>query len=226
MLPKIDGVCFTDTMNAVETWHAEALATRAVEALKKNGFEAIYLPTGKDAADWIERLVSPGMVVGLGGSTSLREIGIKDRIAARGGKIVDHSTPGLSPEEKMATMRAELTSDLFLSSSNALTLSGELFNVDATGNRVASLTFGPKKTVVVVGHNKIVADVAEAEARARLVASPMNNKRLAYKNPCVETGVCVDCRQETRICRIYSVLRRRPMLSDFTVIVVGERLGY
>ncbi|HRY54053.1 MAG TPA: LUD domain-containing protein, partial [Spirochaetia bacterium] len=94
------------------------------------------------------------------------------------------------------------------------------------GNRVAALTFGPKKTVVVVGANKIVRDIDEALARIETRAAPLNNKRLDRPNPCVKSGQCEDCQGDTRICRVYQILRRRPSLSDFTVLVVGESLGY
>ena len=112
------------------------------------------------------------------------------------------------------------------SGSNAVTLEGDIVNVDGAGNRVAALTFGPKKTVVVVGANKIVRDLDEAFERLETFASPMNNKRLDRPNPCVKSGHCEDCHGEARICRVYQILRRRPSLSDFTVIIVGEALGY
>jgi len=97
--------------------------------------------------------------------------------------------------------------------------------VDGNGNRVAALSFGPAKTVVVVGVNKIVRNLEEAQTRIETYAAPMNNKRLDRPNPCVKAGVCQDCSNETRICRAYQVLRRRPSLSDFTVVVVGSYLG-
>ena len=105
-------------------------------------------------------------------------------------------------------------------------MEGEIVNVDGNGNRVAALTFGPKKTVVVVGLNKVVRDLDEAFARIETRASPMNNKRLERPNPCTKTGLCEDCHGEGRICRVYQILSRRPFLSDFTVIIVGESLGY
>ena len=157
---------------------------------------------------------------------TLRAIGAPDKVKALGAVILDHNAPGLELEAKLDILRAQLTSDLFLSGSNAVTLEGDIINVDGNGNRVAALAFGPKKTVVVVGANKIVRDLDEALERIETVASPMNNKRLEKPNPCAKTGTCEDCRGETRICRAYQILRRRPSLSDFTVIVVGENLGF
>jgi hypothetical protein len=213
-------------MTAVEVWHNETLGMSACAALRKNGFEAQYVATGAEALELIAGFVNPGMKVGLGGSMSLKAIGAPEKVRTLGAEILDHNAPGLDEERKLELRRAQLTCDLFLSSSNAVTLEGDIVNVDGGGNRVAALTFGPKKTVVVVGTNKIVRDLDEAFDRIETTASPMNNKRLDRPNPCVKAGTCQDCQGETRICRVYQVLHRRPLYSDFTVIVVGEQLGY
>jgi hypothetical protein len=126
----------------------------------------------------------------------------------------------------MKILKRQLTSDVFISGSNAVTLEGEILNVDGTGNRVAALSFGPTKTIVVVGINKIVRDMDEAFARLETYAAPMNNKRLDKPNPCVKAGVCMDCDGDTRLCRVYNIMRKRPSGTDFTVIIVGEDLGY
>lgn len=213
-------------MNPVEQWHAEALGKAACAALEKNGFEAVYVPTGAEALERLAAYAKPGMKVGFGGSMTLRGIGAQDRLRELGAEILDHNAPGLEPARKLEILRAQLTCDLFVSGSNALTLEGEIVNVDGNGNRVAALSFGPRKTVVVVGVNKVVRDLDEAWDRIETRASPMNNRRLERPNPCVKAGTCQDCKGETRICRIYSVLERKPSLSDFTVMVVGESLGF
>jgi hypothetical protein len=166
------------------------------------------------------------MKVGFGGSMTLRAIGALDRVRALGAEILDHNAPGLDQGRRLEILRSQLTCDLFLSSSNAVTLEGDIVNVDGNGNRVAALTFGPRKTIVVAGANKVVRDLDEALIRIETIASPMNNKRLDRPNPCVRSGTCEDCRLETRICRVYQILRRKPSLSDFTVILVGEALGF
>ena len=213
-------------MDSTRIWHAETLAKAACAALKKNGFDARYAATGADALDMLEGFVSEGNTVGLGGSMTLREIGAAERLSARGARLLDHAARGIAPEQKLAVMRAQLTCDVFISGSNAITLDGEIFNIDGNGNRIAALTFGPKKTVVVAGYNKIVRNLAEAESRAETMAAPMNNKRLDTANPCAKSGLCADCHAETRICRVYSVLKRRPSWSDFTVIIIGEEHGF
>ena len=213
-------------MTRVQVWHNEALGTDVCAALRKNGFEAHYVATGAEALELIARSVKPGMTVGFGGSMSLKDMGAPERVRALGAEVLDHDAPGINQEQELELRRAQLTCDLFLSSSNAVTLDGEIVNVDGTGNRVAALAFGPKKTIVVVGSNKIVRNLNEARDRIETTASPMNNKRLERPNPCVKAGTCQDCQGKTRICRVYQVLRRRPLHSDFTVIVVGEPLGY
>ncbi|HOX32700.1 MAG TPA: lactate utilization protein [Spirochaetales bacterium] len=213
-------------MNPTEQWQYETLGRAACEALKKNGFEAVYLPTGAEALAKLASLIKPGMKVGFGGSMTVKALGLAERVAALGAQLLDHNAPGLDKEAKLAVMRAQLSCDLFVAGSNAVTLDGDIVNVDGNGNRVAALTFGPKKTVVVVGANKIVRDIDEALARIETRAAPLNNKRLDRPNPCVKSGQCEDCQGDTRICRVYQILRRRPSLSDFTVLVVGESLGY
>jgi L-lactate utilization protein LutB len=213
-------------MMAVEVWHNETLGMGACAALRKSGFDAQYVATGAEALELIAGFVRPGMKVGFGGSMSLKAIGAPEKVQALGAEVLDHDAPGIDQEKKLELRRAQLTCDLFLSSSNAVTLEGDIVNVDGAGNRVAALSFGPKKTVVVVGSNKIVRDLDEALDRIETTASPMNNKRLDRPNPCVKAGTCQDCQGETRICRVYQVLHRRPLFSDFTVIVVGEPIGY
>jgi L-lactate utilization protein LutB len=213
-------------MTAVEVWHTEALGLSVCAALKKHGFEAQYVATGAEALQFIAGFVKSGMKVGFGGSMTLRAMGAPEKVRALGAEVLDHDDPGLDQEKKLEVRRAQLTCDLFLSSVNAVTLEGDIVNVDGAGNRVAALTFGPKKTIVVVGANKIVRDLDGARDRVKTTAAPMNNKRLDRPNPCVKTGTCQDCQRQTRICCVYHVLRRKPLYSDFTVIVVGEPLGY
>ncbi len=213
-------------MNPIETWHAEAMAATTVQALKKNGFDALYLPTAAEAAQKAASFLRRGASVGFGGSMTVRALGLQEKAQAAGCELLDHGAPGLSAEEKLAIMRRQLTCDLFVSGANAVTMDGQIVNVDGNGNRVASLSFGPAKTLVVVGINKVVRDMDEAFAHIELYAGPMNNKRLDRPNPCVKAGECMDCDGDTRICRAYQILRKKPFLSDFTVLLVGEPLGF
>jgi hypothetical protein len=114
---------------------------------------------------------------------------------------------------------------VFLASSNAVTEDGKLYNIDGTGNRVAAMTFGPKKVILVCGINKIVKDIDDAHRRAKERAAPMNARRLNTKTPCAETGECADCSSPQRICNVYTALVKKPSRTDITVLLVGEPLG-
>jgi len=214
------------TLPEIESWHRRALGEAAAAALGKNGFDALYCETREEAVERAMAFVAPGATVGFGGSMTVRELGIKERAQALGAVLLDHGEPGLSPERKAETMRLEQTCDVFLSGSNAVTLDGALVNVDGNGNRVNAMAFGPKKAVIIAGINKIVADEEAGYRRIREYAAPMNCKRLGIPNPCTVGGVCRDCAGPTRICRVYSTLRRKPSYSDLTVILVGESLGF
>jgi len=156
---------------------------------------------------------------------SLAQIGILEALGKRNVHLIWPAQQAKNMEERQELIRKSFSSDIFLSSTNAVTEDGKLFNVDASGNRVGAMFIGPKKTIIVAGVNKIVKDVEAAERRVREWAAPQNAKRLNRKTPCVETGVCADCSSPDRICNIYVTLAKRPSRSDIVIILVGEKLG-
>lgn len=206
-------------------WHKEVIAEHVVEKLKCNFFDAIYMPDLQEAKAHISSMIKPGMKVAFGGSMTIRQMNIRDYVVKAGAIIIDHNAPGLTDEQKMETMRQQLTSDLFISSTNAITTEGYLVNVDGNGNRVSAMIFGPKKVVIVAGINKIVHSEEEAFNRIKYIAAPMNMKRLDRKTPCGADGTCHDCSSNDRGCRAYTVIRKRPSLTPMEVILVGEMLG-
>jgi len=210
----------------VANWHTETMGKKVVEAFIKNDFDAVYFSTLGEAASFIMDHVKTGTKVGFGGSMTINKMGIQDKVKAIGGIVIDHGDPSFTPEERIDVARQELLSDVFLCSSNAVTLDGTLVNIDALGNRVGAMTFGPKKVIIVVSVNKICKDEQVAFARLEGVVAPMNNKRLNRPNPCTRTGVCMDCQGPTRICRIYSVIRKKPSATDVSVVVIGENAGF
>ena len=212
-------------MNEWTRWHFDALGEKLVKALEKNNFTATYVPNRQAAADKLLELIPADATIGYGGSVTLGELAVLPRLEARGNKILHTNTPGITPQEMKAIRRQHLLTDVYLTGTNAVTLDGKIVNTDATGNRVGAMMFGPEKVFIIVGVNKAVKDVAEAEQRVRLWASPPNNKRLGYPNPCAQTGVCVDCQGPTRICNVTTIMHKRPRLTDIHVIVVGEQLG-
>lgn len=214
-------------MEPIQQQHYRAMGERAVKALEKRHFAAMYVETAEEAAQYVLAQVEQDMTIGFGGSmTNTQSLDLPQRIAAKGGQVMNSFPPPTTLQGKIDDYRKTILVDLYLSSTNALTMQGELVNIDGLGNRVAALSFGPKKTVVVAGVNKLCEDEAHAWARLKQTAAPRNNIRLSTPNPCVKTGVCVDCASDARICRSYSVLRYKPAGSDFTVVLVGEDLGY
>ena len=189
----------------------EELCMRAVEGLRRRGFEAVFARTAAEAAELVMKEAESARSVGWGGSESVKAIGVRERLAALGKEIRDH----------------ELEMDLFLLSANALTADGRIVNIDGRGNRVAASIAGPKRVVYVVGRNKIVeGGIDEAIARIKRCACPPNCRRLGKKTPCAATGVCADCDSPDRICKVTAVFDRRPTGISALVVVVDEDLGY
>jgi len=215
------------TTEELVQWTHEQKCQKAVESLGKNGFTARYCATTQEATDYILSEADDAVTVGFGGSMSIVGMGVEPRLRDLGKQILNHGHPALSLDEKLEIMRSQLTCDLFLSGCNALTLSGELVNIDGVGNRVASMLFGPRKVIVVAGRNKLVdGTVQDAIIRVKNYATPPNAKRLNYNTPCARTGFCSNCNSPERICRVTTVIDRKPRLTDLHVIVVNADLGF
>ncbi|MBI5418859.1 MAG: lactate utilization protein [Deltaproteobacteria bacterium] len=212
-------------VNRVEIglWQLELRAKKCVEALKKNGFGAAYLPGAAEVRERVLAECEKADSIGFGGSLSIAEMKIYEALAGSGKTLFDHGK--VPPQEKPAARLGQLTCDLFLTGTNAVTLEGVLVNLDMNGNRTNAMTFGPKKTLVVAGGQKVVADVADAIRRIKTSVAPRNTKRLNLKTPCATSGFCEDCSSPQRICRVYSIIERKPPHSDITVLLCGEPLG-
>lgn len=207
-------------------WLHEQRCLRAVKSLRSNGFEAVYCPSRRDAYENIISAAQEAVSIGLGGSMTLAEMDLVPELSKMGKELLLRDLPGLTADEQLAVRRRHLTCDLFLTSTNALTLAGQLVNVDGIGNRVGAMTFGPSKVIVVAGRNKIALDLESALKRIREIAAPANAHRLDKKLPCVLTGSCSDCQSPERICRVTVILDRMPILSDIRVLVVNADMGY
>ncbi|MEM1525390.1 MAG: lactate utilization protein [Nitrososphaerales archaeon] len=209
-------------------WYYEKIVETTIKNLIKNGFDAFYVSTKDEALKKILDMVPIEAKVGVGGSLTLREMGLIEILTKRGNSVAETWQPNLSKEVELEMRRKHLTSDVFISSTNAITMDGKLVNIDGTGNRVAAMIFGPKKVIIVASVNKIVKDVDEGIERVRNVAAPMNAKRYNKKTPCAITGLCDEknCELPDRICKIITIIERRPTNTDTTIILVGEALGY
>ena len=211
-----------------KTWHNEVMAKSAVGALKRNNFGASYAADAAEACRQILALIPEQATVGVGGSMTLAEIGLLDHLKAGPYSLVNPpwKESAVTPAERIALRKQSTATDVFLSGTSAITLDGKLVNIDATGNRIAGITFGPKRAIVVVGVNKVARNLDEALARAKHVAAPANAKRLNRDTPCVGSGECADCDSQDRICNITQIIHKRPGAIDLHVIIVGESVGF
>jgi len=161
-----------------------------------------------------------------GGSLTFTESGLYDTLRkSREMKVLDIHNKKLSDGEKLEMRRQSLLVDLYITGSNALTDTGKLVNLDMIGNRVAAITFGPKNVIVLIGRNKIVADVDEAIMRIKNLAAPANVARLGLKNPCLKTGYCEECQSKQRICNNWSITEKSFPTGRIKVVLINEDMG-
>ncbi len=166
-----------------------------------------------------------GVTVGFGGSVTVKELDLFDKLATHNTVYFHDRTPdGLTT---MEVRKLACLSEVYISSVNALSEKGDVINIDYTGNRVSAISFGPKKVYLIIGGNKLAPDFESALYRARNVASPLNAKRLNRKTPCAVKGDrCYDCNSPDRICRNLSVFWQKPAGIDYEIILIDENLGY
>ena len=207
-------------------WNAK-VAQNIIQKLEKRRMAGSYAGSADQARDEVVAMIPKGATVFRCGSMTSVGMGLWAAIAALPGvTLLDPYQPDLPPDEAVEIRRRGMVADVMIASTNAITLDGVLVNLDGMGNRVAAMAFGPKKVILVVGMNKVVPDLASAVARVKHYAAPVNNIRLGYKNPCVETGLCSDCKTPGRICNIWSTIEGHMIKDRIHVKLVGETLGY
>ena len=194
----------------------------AFETVKKNlearGFSVRTFATAAEAAAYLNEAID-GKTVGFGGSVTLKNMGLYELLGSHN-EVHWHWVNG--PEERQAAMGTQV----YLSSANGLAETGEIINIDGSGNRVASTLYGHEKVYLVIGRNKLAPTYDEALWRARNIASPKNAQRLGRKTPCAVKGDrCYDCKSPERICRGLVVLWGPMMGMETEVILVDEDLG-
>ena len=215
----------------------ENIIKKTVENLRRNNMVPYVVEKGSDVLPLLKTLLPEGASVGVGGSETLTKLGVISFLREGNYKFFDRYAKGLTRPEAVEAMRQSLLADVFLTSSNAVTEKGELYNVDGNGNRVAALCFGPKEVLVIVGANKIVKDIKAAEERVKKIAAPKNCQRLALPSPCSKTGECVSlslenrelcdgCATESRICSSYVISGYQRNKDRIKVIICKESMGY
>jgi len=203
----------------------ENLADTLIEKFSRRGIEAYYTTTNEEAVTTAVRFLTPGCSVSWGGSETLKEIGLMNALHTTDCVLYDRTT-AQTPEEQKELYGKIATCDFYFMSSNAITLDGQLVNIDGRGNRLAPFIYGPDNVIIIAGMNKVCTDVESAVKRVRNMAAPANVVRLDMKTPCAQTGKCGDCLSPECICSHLVVTRRAHIPGRIKVILVGKELGY
>lgn len=212
-------------MAAPKELYYEKSAQILIKNLQSRHFEAYYCPDKATALQKVLSLIPEGASVGWGGATTAMELGVIKAVKEGPYGALDRDT-AQTPEERNAIMAKCQTADVFLTGANALSMDGQMVNIDGMGNRVASIIYGPKSVIVMAGMNKVCADLESAVRRARTVAAPMNQQRFLGKTPCTETGFCADCKSTDCICNQIVITRHCRPAGRIKFVLVGEELGF
>ncbi len=196
-----------------------------IKNLQKRGMEGYYVDTREEAIEKAMSMIDQNDVVSWGGSYTIDELGIKKLLEEKQISVIDRDK-AKSPEERVRLMKQALTADVFLTSTNAITMNGELLNIDGNGNRLAAFCYGPDSVIVIAGMNKVATDIDTAMKRARAEATIPNTFRTNSNTPCRITGKCSECTMPDTLCGQILVTRYCRPNNKIKVILVGENLGF
>lgn len=197
-----------------------------IKNLEENYMKGYYVKDNVELIEVVKGIVNEGDTIGFGGSMTLFETGIMDFLKLGNYNLLDRYKEGLSPVDIKELYRKAFSANVYISSTNALTEAGELFNVDGNGNRVAAMIWGPDKVIVICGTNKIVKDEVAAVERNKRIAAPANATRLSTNTPCKKLGYCVDCNSPERICCSYVTIKKQRVKDRIHVVIVDGEYGY
>lgn len=203
----------------------EKRAQLLIKNLKSRHFEGYYCADKASALAKALELIPKGATVGWGGALSAQQIGLLDALNEGDYNAIDRDKAP-SPEERENAMKQCLLADVFITGTNALSIDGQMVNIDGNGNRVAAIVYGPKSVIVIAGMNKVVDSLEAAVTRARTVAAPMNKQRFPMQTPCEVTGTCADCKSDGCICNQLLITRNCKPAGRIKIILVGEELGF
>ncbi len=209
-------------------WFYKQQALQLQKNLKLNNIDAQIFDDGIQAKSKILSLICENDLVGFGGSKTIQQIGLLEGLSNGKYNILDRFDKSLSKDEKWELQRKALLSDIFITGTNAIAITGELVNVDHSGNRVAGMIYGPNKVFIVIGANKICSDINSALHRATKYASPINAKRAEkdHNAPCLAVGKCINCNSSESICNHTVITKRQYKKNRVTVFIVLEELGF
>lgn len=204
----------------------ERLAQRMIKSLNRRNMDAYYCATAAEAVGKVKELIPAGSSVSWGGSMTLRDMGLTAALHAAGCyELLDRDMAKDRDEAAEIYLQA-FRADYYLSSANAISEDGVIVNIDGNGNRVAAITWGPERVILVVGLNKVCQDVDAAIKRARSEAAPVNMARFDFNTPCRKDGVCHNCMSPDSICNYISIQRMSHPAKRHIVVLVDEVLGY
>lgn len=213
-----------DLDTAWRTYHRRRIE-RARGSFEKRRFATHFFETGSEAAEFFFSEIASGEVVGYGGSDTVQQLGIRQKLADGDHSFLDRSKVGHAYDEQLDIRRRTLSTDVFITSSNAVSIEGALVNIDGDGNRIAGLSLGPGRVYLFLGRNKLCENLERAIFRARNVAAPALAIQYGMKTPCVVTGRCHDCASEDRICQNLSIIERCNPPGRIHLLFINEDLG-
>ena len=200
------------------------IVEKTIEALKKNNMEASYYEDSNSAISDLLMEIKVDETVGIGGSVTVKNLEIPEKLLERGNKIFYHWLEN-TKEGMTEARRNAMKADVYIASTNALTEKGQLVNCDGTGNRVAAMIYGPEKVFIICGINKIVKDLDAALDRIKAYTY-LNARRLKLNTPCAITGKCNDCDSAQRMCSVTTIIDKSPRETKIKVLLIGEELGF
>lgn len=212
-------------MTQMQQKYYDKRAQVLMKNLRSRHFDAYYCANKEEALAKALELIPKGASVGWGGALSAQQIGLMDALNSGEYNTIDRDKAA-TPQERDQAMKKCLLADVFITGANALSLDGQMVNIDGNGNRVAAIVYGPDSVVVIAGMNKVVDNLETAVTRARTVAAPMNKQRFALDTPCEVTGTCADCKSDGCICNQLLITRNCKPTGRIKIVLVGEELGF
>lgn len=211
---------------AIKEWFYDHKKEEILKALSNRGFNPLYTMTKDEACDAILNLIPSTSSIGIPGSVTIRELGLIEKLQERGNTVYQHWKSNVTEATDQNHRRLEGRADYYITSANALTVHGDIINIDGVGNRVADMVFGPTHVIFVIGMNKLVCTIEQGLQRSREIAAVMNARRVNADTPCAKTGICTDCNAPRRICRVTTIIQYKPFQTEMTVMLINENLGF
>ncbi|MEA4919973.1 MAG: lactate utilization protein [Clostridiaceae bacterium] len=202
------------------------IVKETIGRLSDNHMAGYYTRSISQLHELLKRLMPEGQTVGCGDSVTLEQTGVLEYVRNHRYNFLDKHIEGLSHEQKREIYLLNFRADTFLTGINAVTVNGELFNIDGNGSRVAPILYGPKQVIAIVGTNKIVKSVDDAILRTRQIAAPLDAKRLGKETPCTKLDRCIDCHHSQRICNDFVLITGQFEKERIKVIFIEGNFGY